>query len=299
MNGWETSFDTHDPAADAGLPWPEKPQETAPLMHLHILASGSKGNAAVVEGPQGSVLIDDGLSRRELLRRADELGVDMDRVGCVVVTHEHSDHVSGLTVFCNRYSGRLVATAGTAGGRKYLATLPFELVGSTDEFEACGMRVRTFPTSHDVADPFGLRFDCEGDGAHDTLGYCTDTGVLSDRAMELLQDVRILALESNHDARMLATGPYPAMLKERVAGDHGHLSNDQAAEALRELVGPTTETVVAMHLSQENNRPSIAVRTLAAVVGAEAANTTFTEARTPDGALTICAAGQDKPMTIW
>ena len=161
------------------------------------------------------------------------------------------------------------------------------------------MRVRTFPTSHDVADPFGLRCDCASENGADSLGFCTDTGALGQRAMTLLRGVRILALESNHDARMLATGPYPAVLKARVAGDHGHLSNDQAAGALRELVGPATETVVAMHLSQENNRPSVAVRTLAAAVGAQAANDTFTEARTPDGALTICAAGQDRPLTIW
>lgn len=270
-----------------------------PHMHLHILASGSKGNATVVEGPTGSVLIDDGLSRRELMRRADELGVDMDRVECVVVTHEHADHVSGLSVFCNHYDGRLVATAGTAGGRSYLTALPFELVGADDEFEAGGMRIRTFPTFHDVADPFGLRFDCGSDADVDAIGYCTDTGMLGERAFDLLRDVRVLALESNHDARMLATGPYPAYLKERVGGDHGHLSNGQAADALRTLVGPDTETVVAMHLSQENNRPSVTVRTLAAAVGAEAANDTFTEARTPDGRLTICAAGQDKPMTIW
>lgn len=299
MNGWETEYGTHDASTDADLPWPAEKPPASPLMHLHILASGSKGNAAVVEGPSGSVLIDDGLSRRELYRRADELGVDMSRVECVVVTHEHADHVSGLTVLCNKYEGRLVATAGTAGGRKYLATLPFELVGNADEFSAGGMRIRTFPTSHDVADPFGLRFDCEKDGQVDALGYCTDTGTLGERALELLAGVRILALESNHDKQMLAKGPYPAFLKERVGGDHGHLSNDQAAEALAQLVGPDTETVIAMHLSQENNRPSVAVRTLAAAVGAQATNDTFTEARTSDGALTICAAGQDRPMSIW
>lgn len=299
MNGWETEYGTHDAKTDADLPWPEEQPPLSPLMHLHILASGSKGNAAVVEGPTGSVLIDDGLSRKELMRRADELGVDMERVECVVVTHEHSDHTSGLSVFCNKYEGRLVATAGTAGGRKYLTALPFELVSNSDEFEAGGMRIRTFPTLHDVADPFGLRFDCELSGQVDALGYCTDTGVLGERAMELLAGVRILALESNHDARMLATGPYPAILKERVAGDHGHLSNDQAAEALQRLVGPDTETVVAMHLSQENNRPSVAIRTLAAALGAEPTNATFTEARVPGSALTLCAAGQDKPMTIW
>lgn len=270
-----------------------------PRMHLHILASGSKGNASVVEGPEGSVLIDDGLSRRELLKRADELGVDMDRICCVVVTHEHGDHVSGLSVWCNRYEGRLVATAGTAAARPYLSRLPFELVGSSDEFEAGGMRIQTFPTSHDVADPMGLRLSCgEGEDA-DAIGFCTDTGVLGERALELLAGARILALESNHDARMLATGPYPAYLKQRVGGDHGHLSNDQAADALRELVGPQTEVVVGMHLSQENNRPSVAVRTLAEAVGAAAVNDTFTEARTPDGRLTICAAGQSRPMSIW
>jgi phosphoribosyl 1,2-cyclic phosphodiesterase len=299
MNGWETEYGTHDAKTDADLPWPEEQPPLSPLMHLHILASGSKGNAAVVEGPTGSVLIDDGLSRKELMRRADELGVDMERIECVVVTHEHSDHTSGLSVFCNKYEGRLVATAGTAGGRKYLTTLPFELVSNADEFEAGGMRIRTFPTSHDVADPFGLRFDCEMSGQVDALGYCTDTGVLGERAMELLAGVRILALESNHDARMLATGPYPAILKERVAGEHGHLSNDQAAEALQQLVRPDTETVIAMHLSQENNRPSVAIRTLAAALGAEPTNATFTEARVPGSALTLCAAGQDKPMTIW
>ena len=270
-----------------------------PQIHLHILASGSKGNASIVEGPDGLVLIDDGLSRRELLRRASELGIDAERICCVIVTHEHSDHTSGLSVWCRRWQGRLIATAGTAGGRKYLTELPFELVESTDEFEVAGMRVRTFPTSHDVADPFGLRFDCGEGACADALGYCTDTGMLGKRACRLLSGVRILALESNHDEQMLKSGPYPAHLKERVAGSCGHLSNAQAAEALRELVGEDTETVVAMHLSQENNRASIAVRTLAAAVDAQPVNDTFTEARTKDGALTICAAGQDKPMSIW
>ena len=133
----------------------------------------------------------------------------------------------------------------------------------------------------------------------DALGYCTDTGHLGKEALEALRGVRILALESNHDERMLASGPYPAYLKARVGGACGHLSNAQAAQALAQLVGEDTETVVAMHLSHENNRPSTCVRTLAEAVGAVAANDAFTEARTPDGHLTICAAAQDWPMTVW
>ena len=266
-----------------------------PSIHLHILASGSKGNAAVVEGPQGSVLIDCGLSRRCLLERAAELGVDMGSVQAVLFTHEHSDHVAGASVFCRRFTGELYATAGTIAARSYLTELPFLIIGNDDELELCGMRVTTFSTSHDVADPIGFRFEtCD-----DALGYCTDTGILLPRAAEALRGCRILALESNHDERMLANGPYPRFLKQRVGGTHGHLSNRQCADALSGLVTGDTEVVVGMHLSQKNNRPSVAVRTLAEAMGAEQANDTFTEARTPDGHLTICVAGQDRPMTVW
>ena len=242
-----------------------------PQIHLHVLASGSKGNAALVEGPGGLVLVDDGLSRRALMGRADELGLDMGRVVAVVLTH--------------------------VGARRYLGELPFELVGHSDELEIAGMRVRTFPTSHDVADPIGLRFST----SDDALGFCTDTGELGDEAMDALEGVRILALESNHDERMLATGDYPAYLKARVGGRTGHLSNAQAAEALRSLAGPDTETMVAMHLSQENNRPSVCVRTLAEAVGAQVGTDDEgrPEARTEDGRLTICCAAQDWPMSVW
>ena len=268
-----------------------------PEIHLHVLASGSKGNAAVVEGPSGLVLVDCGISHRALLGRADELGLDLSRVVAVLLTHEHSDHVGGLTVFCNHFDGELLTTAGTAAARSYLSRLPFTIVGHSDEFELAGMRVRTFPTSHDVADPVGFRFST----ADDALGFCTDTGRLGDEALEALTGARILALESNHDERMLATGSYPGYLKARVAGPTGHLSNAQTAEALGTLACDDTETVVAMHLSQENNRPSVCVRTLAEAVGAEVASGEAgrPEARTPDGRLTICCAAQDWPLTVW
>ena len=266
-----------------------------PEIHLHILASGSKGNATLVEGPGGMVLIDCGLSRRRLCERARELGVSIDEVRAVLVTHEHSDHVSGLSVFARRFDGPMYATLRTVATRKYLMEIPFVLVNHSETLELAGMRVQCFPTSHDVADPMCFRFETDGDA----VGYCTDTGVLTPEAREALKGVRILALETNHDVQMLKTGPYPGFLKERVGGRHGHLSNAQAAEALSELVGPDTEVVVGMHISQENNRPSLAVRALAEAVGAEAVNSTFTEARTPDGRLTVCVASQDAPMTVW
>ena len=248
-------------------------------IHLHILASGSKGNACVVEGPRGSVLIDCGLSRRALFARAAELGIDMGRVQALLLTHEHADHVSGVTVFANRFDGGLYATAGTVAGRSYLKGLRFTTFAPGDELEVAGMRVRTFHTSHDVADPVGFCFECGGD----KLGYCTDTGELTAEAREALRSCRILALESNHDVNMLKTGPYPPFLQARILGKGGHLSNDQAAEALPSLICDGTETVVAMHLSEKNNMPSIARRTLEAAL---------------DGRAKVVIAAQDAPKSV-
>ena len=101
------------------------------------------------------------------------------------------------------------------------------------------------------ADPIGFKFDT----GNDSVGYCTDTGILTQQAQKHLYNARILALEANHDQDMLKRGPYPSFLKARVAGSSGHLSNNQASEALSILVGESTQTIVAMHLSQENNRP--------------------------------------------
>ncbi|MDO4807822.1 MAG: MBL fold metallo-hydrolase [Coriobacteriales bacterium] len=276
-----------------------------PHIHLYVLSSGSKGNATVVEGPTGSILVDCGISRKALHARADEVGCDLARVQAILVTHEHWDHTSGLPVVARHFDGPIFATAGTASGRKSLSDIEFSLVDHDSTLNLCGMRVQAFPTSHDVNDPMGFRFEVRGttdygsDEVLDALGWATDTGYLTDAALDALYGCRVLGLEANHDPRMLATGPYPWHLKRRVGGETGHLSNEQAAEALPHLVTHDTETIVALHLSQENNRPSIAVRTLAQAVGATEANSTFTEARTADGLLTVCAGAQDKPLMVW
>ena len=273
-----------------------------PQIHLHILASGSSGNAAIVEGPQTSILIDCGLSRRELLRRSQELDIDTDRIAAVFITHEHSDHVGGLRVFAKHFGGPIFATSGTAhilSHRSSMDGVRFSLI-STDAQKRVGeITVQAFSTSHDVAEPVGFRFSLldEKNFEIDSIGYCTDTGILTDGALTELAGARILALESNHDEHMLATGPYPQMLKERVGGPYGHLSNEQAASALAELIRTNTEAVIGMHLSRENNRPSLAVQTLAAALGAEPVNDTRTQAKTADG-LQVLVASQDWPMSV-
>lgn len=264
---------------------------------LHVLASGSKGNCALVEGPRGLVMIDDGLSRREALRRMEDLDLDADRVAAILLTHEHADHVSGMSVWCKRFSGPLFASRHTPETRRYLEELPFEEFDPGDELEVAGLRVTTFPTSHDVANPVGYRFDADGD----SVGFATDTGVLTEAARRALADCRLLALESNHDVAMLKNGPYPRALKQRILGAGGHLSNDQSAEAAAQLVTDRTEQLVAMHLSQDNNRPSLAVRALAAAVGAEADDelgATATKRRDGLSDLRVRAAGQNIPISV-
>lgn len=267
------------------------------MLHVHILASGSKGNAALIEGPEGLILVDCGISWRQLRLRAAELGLNLDRLAAAVVTHEHGDHVSGLSVTLKHIDGPRFATAGTVSGKKYLPDLGFTLISNTQSFAVAGVHVQAFPTSHDVCDPVAFTYTDMRDG--DKVALCSDTGVLTPEATSALKGCRILGLEANHDLDMLKRGAYAAVLKKRVAGPHGHLSNDQAAEALPGLISPQTKTVVALHLSQENNRPSLAIKTLARAVGAERTGDLWTEARTPDGTLSICAAGQDKPMSIW
>ena len=261
-------------------------------LKLHVLGSGSKGNCALVQGPHGLVMIDDGFSRREVLARMHALGIDEADVKALLVTHEHADHVSGVSVGCRRFSGALFASRGTSSTRKYLAELPFEEFAPGDEIDVAGMRVKTFATSHDVVNPVGFRFTCKGD----SIGFATDTGFLTREAEAALADARVLALESNHDVHTLKLGEYPAFLKARILSDTGHLSNAQAAAAAQALVTDRTEELVAMHLSQDNNRPSLAVRALAEALGAELLDEVGTQAAR--GKLAIRAAGQNRPVSV-
>ena len=265
-------------------------------LHLHILGSGSKGNCALIEGPQGLIMVDDGLSRRETLKRMAELGLSADDVSALVITHEHGDHIKGLEVWCKHWNGPVFASRGTLASKESLAHLPVEEFDPGDVLSVAGIRVQTYSTSHDVINPVGYRFDARGD----SIGFATDTGELSSQAIHALEDCRVLALESNHDVAMLRQGDYPRFLQERILSAKGHLSNDQAADAARELVTDRTEELIAMHISQDNNRPSLTVKSYASSLGAKLDNELGSTATRVQGshALTIRPAGQYRPMTI-
>ena len=259
------------------------------MLKLHVLASGSKGNAAIVENAEtgSGVLIDCGICKRDFLERCDEAGFDPTRLEAVFITHEHGDHTKGLGVVlrglaklgcapvvymnhaCVENSSTLQKTAddfetapldaACAPSRGENASESSNRTFARGErgIRAAGLRVLPFATSHDAAASFGFRVEAP-DG--DALGYITDSGIVTSAAHTALRDVRILALESNHDERMLKNGDYPYVIKKRIVSEFGHLSNPQATEELAALIAEsrtaglrTPETVVAMHISQNNN----------------------------------------------
>ena len=265
-------------------------------LHLHILGSGSKGNCSLIEGPQGLIMIDDGLSRRETLKRMGELGLAADDVVALVVTHEHGDHIKGLDVWCKHWHGPLFASRGTLSYKEKLSHLSVEEFNPGDTLSIAGIHVQTYSTSHDVINPVGYRFDT----SDDSIGFATDTGELSSHAIDTLKDCRVLALESNHDVAMLRQGDYPRFLQERILSAKGHLSNDQAADAARKLVTDRTEQLIAMHISQDNNRPSLTVKSYARALDAALDDEIGSTATRHSGSrqLTIRPAGQYRPLSI-
>ena len=256
-------------------------------LRLHVLGSGSQGNCCVVECPDGLLLVDAGLTCKQIFVRMEALGLDPQRVRAILVTHEHTDHIAGLRVTTKKLGVPVFASAGTHTSQPWrkAGDIPAETLVPRTPLSLCGINVTPFAVPHDAAAPFGFRFERAGDA----IGYCTDLGSVTEEAGTYLADARILALESNHDPAMLRSYEgYPAHLKARIAGDSGHLSNPQAAEAIATLATTRTETVVGMHISQHTNLPTVCRETL--LEGRRACPS-------ETGALRVMVASQIRPLS--
>jgi phosphoribosyl 1,2-cyclic phosphodiesterase len=234
-------------------------------VRITVLASGSSGNATVFEAGGTRLLVDAGLSYRQLQRRLHEVGLHVRDLSAVVLSHEHSDHVQGLEVLVRHLQGPVLATAGSAAALDPGLRVEGTLVDGR-EMQLGALAVTPVATRHDAAEPVGFivrHGDCKA-------GLATDTGCVGEALLEAFAGCRAVLLESNHDPDMLRVGPYPWPLKARIAADTGHLSNAQAQRAVERLCHPGLEVVVGMHLSRENNRPELAGRELARpVAGSE------------------------------
>jgi phosphoribosyl 1,2-cyclic phosphodiesterase len=236
-------------------------------MHLQVLGSGSKGNATLVRAGETHVLLDSGLSIRVLEERLAAARVPVHRIDHIALTHGHLDHARSAGTLAKKSKARLhccerLMRNASVKRAPILSTLP---VGSTIELNDAGgvdpVALRAVLVPHD-ADPT-VAFRVEHRGRVAVL--VTDMGHVDSNAARALAGAHLLVLEFNHDAAMLASGPYSPALKRRVGGPQGHLSNDQAAEMLRLLTGPELHTLVLAHLSKVNNSPELA---RAAAVGA-------------------------------
>ncbi|MFC1628566.1 MBL fold metallo-hydrolase [Gemmatimonadota bacterium] len=226
------------------------------MVELITLGSGSRGNSTLLRTARSAILIDAGLTARQLFLRLEAVDQDPSSIDAIVITHEHSDHICGVPVFtrrtstCVRANEAAVASAGPT--LQNAATLKTFTTGRS--FEAGDFTITPFPISHDAAEPVGFTLEAEGI----ITGYATDLGHAGHEVVERLTGCEIVVLESNHDRNMLFTGPYPPLTKQRVDSDHGHLSNEAAAELLIKLIPGGTRKIVLAHLSETNNIPRLA-----------------------------------------
>jgi phosphoribosyl 1,2-cyclic phosphodiesterase len=228
-------------------------------MKVCLLASGSKGNALYVETAGTRLLMDAGLSARELQLRLAAIGVEPSSLHAIVISHEHTDHIRGAGTFSRRFKIPVLSSHVAA---RQLRTL----IGKTehvdfsagDGFEFRDLRIEPFPISHDAVDPVGFMIESrEG-----RIGVATDLGMVTRLVQARLAGCRVLVLESNHDEEMLLNGPYPWHLKQRIKSRQGHLANSESAQLLEQLLHEGLEGVLLAHLSETNNDPVLA-RTLA------------------------------------
>ncbi len=228
------------------------------------LASGSRGNCCYIELDGTRLLIDTGISCARICAGLEKLGTDPAALSAVLLTHEHRDHTAGLAGFLRKYPLPVYTSAGTFEGlygQPLFEKLPkqcFHLFSAGTAFELGVWKVQTMALSHDAVEPVAYRLDSD----KVSLAVVTDLGCFDEALADSLSGLDLILLEANHDRRMLEMGPYPYMLKLRIDGARGHLSNEACAELLKKLIHPGLRGVILGHLSQTNNYPPLALETV-------------------------------------
>jgi len=228
---------------------------------LTILGSGSNGNASFVETEETRLLVDVGFSGRQIRQRLATIGRVPENLTAILITHEHSDHITGLAViaekaglpvYCNRATrDEIVRITG--------AKLDFRLFVTGGGFEVGDINVETFSVPHDAQDPVGFVLHTNSG----TIGFATDLGHVTKLVLERIRVAHALVLESNHDVKMLQDCPHrPWSLKQRILSRHGHLSNEAAADCVAEIMSAELRHLYLGHLSRDCNKPELAQRVM-------------------------------------
>ena len=225
-----------------------------------MLASGSRGNSIYISDGRSSILVDAGLSGKEIENRLSSRGISPDSLSAIIVSHEHSDHIQGVGVLSRRFKLPVYITPKTASAAPQIGklheTVHFQC-GTT--FHICDLQIHPFSLSHDAMDPSG--FTVRSNGIK--VGIATDLGTVTSMVIAHLKGCRAVILEANHDPLMLSSGPYPWPLKQRIQGRSGHLSNEASRGLLDDIMHDGLEHVILAHLSETNNTPNEVFRVVA------------------------------------
>jgi len=227
-------------------------------LHFSVLASGSTGNALYVGTEKTKLLVDTGLSGKAMESLFKEINRDIKEVSGILVTHEHSDHIKGLGVLARRYQIPIYANEKTWKAMNHLiGEIPTEqkfIFNMETTIQFGDIEVESFGVSHDAAEPMFYVFH------HNEKKFVTitDTGYVSDRMKGIISNADMYIFESNHDVEMLRMGRYPWSIKRRILSDVGHVSNEDAALAMSDVIGDKTKRIYLAHLSQDNNMKELA-----------------------------------------
>jgi len=232
-------------------------------MKLWMLGSGSSGNAVLCECDDERILIDCGFGTRTIAKRLKSIGVEPESISTCLVTHEHSDHISGVARASKKWGWTIRASRGTAMDPQ-LAETPTMMIQAGETIALARMQVEVVATPHDATESIGVVVTGISTGVRAAI--FSDIGHASAAIRRACKDVELLVIESNHDDEMLRYGPYSWWLQERIRGSRGHLSNTHASELIAESVHPGLQHVVLAHLSEQCNTPRVAIDTAAPVL---------------------------------
>ena len=231
------------------------------MARFSSLFSSSSGNCSYIGSATSGILIDAGVSAKQITLKLDCIGVSPAGIGAIFITHEHSDHINGLRVFASKNKIPVYATQGTVDALIASGTAngSFEINPiSNDGIEVNGQLIVPFKTSHDSAESCGYLVKTSDDRK---IAVATDTGFVTPETKEAVIGCDLILAESNHDVGMVRNGFYPYNLKRRILSDKGHLSNIDCSKFVTELVQTGTTRLVLGHLSKENNMPELAFQT--------------------------------------
>ena len=236
-------------------------------LKICILNSGSSANSTLISSGKTNILLDAGLSGKETSRRLAGFGTEGRHIQGLLVSHGHRDHINGIGVLARRFDIPVYMNKKTSEEiGETIGKIPVEHhIRTGSSFMIGDVEIETFSVSHDCLDPMGFVFKNGGKSA----AYLTDLGRVTEQILKKIHNRNLIVLESNHDLNMLINGPYPEMLKRRILGPEGHLSNIASANALVDAIGSRTEHVVLAHLSENNNRPELVRSTVEEILAEE------------------------------